>query len=491
MAADITLVNLNMLFMRYAEEIERELHVPLGCLYLCRALEDAGFEVDFRDYQLCDTEDPFDMETFLSFLEKPAGVIGLSCMANLLPFTLMAMRVLKQRYPDRTLVLGGVGSKSVEDTILRRFPWVEVICRGEGEQTGPELLKALREGRDLSGIPGTSFRRNGSVHHNPPRERIADLDSIPFPSFEKVDLKRYAGYGMMTSRGCPYPCTFCSVAPVWNLESHSRSPMNIVEEMRLLHGEAGVDLFLFQDEFFISGKRPVMNFCRELRESGLDVEWKAFGRVNLTDVEMMEAMADCGCIELRFGIESGSDYVLKRIKKGFTAAESLELIPKAIDIFPRVDTFFVWGFPFESMEDFNQSLFQMVSLRMMGSRVLPSLLSLLPQTEIYREWAPKARLEFCPYLLPEFVFTGHEVCRGGNVEIPERYQGYFKLIMDNPDIFPGFFHIDLESNVLAKLKLLRQFGFYPTPDVEETTAESCGAHSPRVEPQELATRAGR
>jgi anaerobic magnesium-protoporphyrin IX monomethyl ester cyclase len=491
MAADITLVNLNMLFMRYGEEIERELHVPLGCLYLTRALENAGFGVDFRDYQLCSADDPFDMDVFLSFVDDPAPVIGLSCMANLLPFSIMAMRALREQFPDRRLVLGGVGTKSVEEKILRRFPWVDVICRGEGELTGPELLDVMRDGKELSEVRGISYRSNGSIRHNPDRERIQNLDTIPFPAFEKIDLKRYAGYGMMTSRGCPYPCTFCSVAPVWNLESHFRSPKNIVEEMRLLQCEAGVDLFLFQDEFFVSGKRQVMSFCRELTASGLDVEWKAFGRVNLTDVEMMRAMADCGCIELRFGIESGSDVVLQRVRKGFTAAESLELIPKAVEVFPRVDTFFVWGFPFESMEDFNQSLFQMVSFRMMGARVLPSLLSLLPQTEIYKEYAGKAQLEFCPYLLPEFVFTGHEVCRGGDVEIPQRYEHYFRLIMDNPDIFPGFFHIDLENNVLPKLKLLRRFGFYPSPQAEETNAESCGAHSPRIQPQELATRVER
>ena len=495
MAADLTLVNLNMLFIRYGEEIERELHVPLGCLYLTRALEDAGFEVDFLDYQLCPSDDPFDVNVFLSFLKDPAPVIGLSCMANLLPFSLYVMRGIKERFPDRTLVLGGVGSKSVEHQILSRVPYVDVICRGEGERTGPELLRALSCSsssslRKLSEVPGISYRANGAIRHNPDRERIRDLDSIPFPAFHKVDLKKYAGYGMMTSRGCPYKCTFCSVAPVWNHESYSRSPKNIVEEMALLHREAGVDLFLFQDEFFISGKRQVMEFCRELRDSGLGVEWKAFGRVNLVDEEMMRAMADNGCIELRFGIESGSDRILERIKKGFTAAEVLDLIPKAVGIFPRVDAFYVWGYPFETMADFNQSLFQMVSFRMMGVRILPSLLCLLPQTEIYREWSAKAQLEFCPYLLPEFVFTGHEVCQSGEVELPERYQAYFRFIQDNPDIFPGFFHIDLEDNILPKLAVLRQFGFYPSPQ-KAPEPESCGAHSPRIEPQELATRTGR
>ncbi len=488
MAADITLVNLNMLFMRYGEEVERELHVPLGPLYLTRALEDAGFQVDFRDYQCVDSDEPFEMSVLLDFLRDPAPVIGLSCMANLLPFTILAMRALKEAFPDRTLLLGGVGSKAVEEKILTRFPWIDVICRGEGERTAVELLRAVRSGDDFSAIDGISYGRNGRIHHTADRARIADLDSIPFPAFDKVQLEKYAGYGMMTSRGCPYPCTFCSVAPVWNMESYSRGPVNIVDEMEFLHRRVGVDLFLFQDEFFVSGKKQVMVFCRELASRGIDVQWKAFGRVNLVDDEMMRAMAECGCIELRFGIESGSDRVLGAIRKGFTTADTLEVVPRAVKIFPRVDAFFVWGFPFETMDDFHQSLFQMVSFRMLGARILPSLLSLLPQTDVFREFGDVGKLEFCPYLLPEFVFTGHEVCHGGRIELPRKHAEYFDLITDNPDIFPGFFHIDLAGNVLPKLELLRQFGFYPEAEPSETSAESCGAHSPRVEPQELATR---
>ncbi len=494
--ADITLVNLNMLYIRYGEKAERELHVPLGPLYLTRALEDVGFEVDFRDYQLCDADDPFEMETFLDFLNEPAPVIGLSCMANLLPFTILALKVLHEKYPDKTLVLGGVGSKSVEDKILQRFPWIDIICRGEAELTGPELLSALiKKSSSLSHVEGISYRNNGDVIHNKERQRIRNLDSIAYPAFEKIDLNRYAGFGMMTSRGCPYQCTFCSVAPVWNLESYTRSPGNIIDEMKVLKEKVGIDLFLFQDEFFISGKKQVMDFCRQLQQQNLGIEFKAFGRVNLVDLEMMRALSDSGCIELRFGIESGSDKILSQIKKGFTCSEVLEIVPRAIEIFPRVDAFYVWGFPFETMEDFNQSLFQMISLRMMGARILPSLLCLLPQTEIYQQWTSRIPLKFCPYLFPEFVFTGHEVCHGSSVEIPEAHRDYFELIKHNPDIFPGFFHMDLKNNILVKLQRLRQFGFYPDPNTRPETSlksdqnkESCGAHSPRIEPQNLATR---
>ena len=156
----------------------------------------------------------------------------------------------------------------------------------------------------MGAVKGISWRgADGRARHNAERERIADLDGLGWPAFGKVDLKRYAGYGMMTSRGCPYPCTLCSVAPVWGWQTRHRSAKNIVEEMRALHETAGVDLFLFQDEFFVSGKAPVMEFCEAIRNSGMKIEWKAFGRVNLTDEEMMRAMAAVGCLEIRFGIE--------------------------------------------------------------------------------------------------------------------------------------------------------------------------------------------
>jgi radical SAM superfamily enzyme YgiQ (UPF0313 family) len=149
-------------------------------------------------------------------------------MANLLPFSILALKALRERFPDRKLVLGGVGAKAVEEQVLTRFPWIDVICRGEGELTGPGLLRTLCDDGDLSDVEGISFRKNGEVLHTRNRERITDLDGIAFPAFEKVDLGRYAGYGMMTSRGCPYLCTFCSVAPVWDLKSYSRSPKNFV-----------------------------------------------------------------------------------------------------------------------------------------------------------------------------------------------------------------------------------------------------------------------
>ncbi|MBW2525521.1 MAG: B12-binding domain-containing radical SAM protein [Deltaproteobacteria bacterium] len=491
--ADITIVNLNMLYVRYFDTVEREIHLPLGPLYVASALEDAGYTVDFRDYQLCESDDPFSHEAILDFLAEPAKVIGFSCMANLLPFTLLAMKAVKERYPDHTLILAGVGAKSVEQLILERFEWVDLIAVGESERLAPKLLAALKGECPLEEVPGISYRTGGEIRHNPRPERIRELDSITRPAYHHIDLSRYTGFGMITSRGCPYPCTFCSVAPIWDLKSYHRKPEDIVDEIRMLHEQGGAELILFQDEFFVSGRDRVLRFCDALAKSGLEIKYKAFGRINLTDEDMMRAMEETGCVEIRFGIESGSNRILELTEKGFSADQTVEVVRLATSIFRRADLFYVWGFPFETMEDFYQSVFQMVSFRMMGARILPSLLCLLPQTRIYREHVDPEKLEFAPDLFPEYMITGHEISRHAHIEIRPEHAHVFEFIRDNPEIFPGFFHVDLEGNIRPKLRVLQEFGFYPASaeDLAAAEMESCGAHSPKLNEsqRQLATRA--
>jgi radical SAM superfamily enzyme YgiQ (UPF0313 family) len=280
---------------------------------------------------------------------------------------------------------------------------------------------------------------------------------------------------MISSRGCPFECTFCSVAPVWDRTSYLRTSENVLREIQMILDSNGRNLFLFQDEFFLASPERAKDFSREVIASGLEIRWKAFGRVNLVDKEAMQLMADAGCVEIRFGIESGSDEILERTRKGFTSAQAIEVVSMATGIFPKVDTFFVWGYPFETMEHFYQSVFMMNSFRMMGVRVLPSLLCYLPQTEIYKD-VETSKLEFSHEMIPEYMVTGHETCNGYGMKIEEPYRHIYDFILDNKDIFPGFFHYDLEHNVRPKLDILKEFGFYKELTEHEST-ESCGAHS--------------
>ena len=460
---DITLVNMNLLYVVYGDRVDRELHVPLGLLYLVSVLEEGGYRVDLRDYQRATGQDLFDIQYTLAFLEDSAPIVGFSCMANLLPYTLLVAQALKARHPEKTVILGGTGPTAVERDILYKLDGVDVIVRGEGERTILDLMGALAAGRDLGTVAGISYRRNGSVLENASRPRVADLDALPWPAYHRLDMHAYQGYGVVTSRGCPYRCTFCSVAPIWENQAVLRGVQSVVEEMRHLFEACGVSMFLLQDEYFCSDKARMLRFCSALKSAKLPVHWKCFTRVNLVDEEMLRAMADAGCVHVRYGVESGSDAVLGRVAKGFTARQASEAIALSARIFPEVDAFFIWGFPFETMADFFKSVFQMVLFRSWGVRVLPCLLSFLPQTTIHQDYlAGKTRgeLDFRPDLTPEYVVTGHEVTAAGHITIPGERQRLFDFIGAHPDLFPGFLQWEPETNVQPKLQVLRDLGFY-------------------------------
>ncbi len=486
--AHITILNLNLLYVRYHDNIEQEQHLALGPLYVTSALEDAGFQVDFRDYQQHKVEEPFSAEEVARFLEGAAPVVGFSCMANLLPFTLLAMKHYKELHPEKTLILAGVGPKSVETKILELCPWVDIIVRGEAEKSAPILLGALTNGDSLENVPGISYIQDGVIRHNPRPPRIVNLDRITPPAYHHVDLSSYTGFNVITSRGCPYECTFCSVAPVWDHKSYYRSAESVIQDMKTLHEKGGAEMILFQDEFFVSSPSRVVSFCNALEKTGLSLLWKAFGRINLSSTEMMEAMERTGCVEIRFGIESGDDRILELTKKGFTSDETIEIVRIACDIFRRVDLFYVWGYPFESMDEFYKSVFQMISFRMMGARILPSMLCLLPQTPLFKNHVKLEQLEFAPDVFPEYMVTGHEISTGAHVEIDPKHKDVFDFIQANPDIFPGFFHVDLEGNIRPKLRVLQEFGFYPATAEELENMESCGAHSPHIDEVPVATK---
>jgi len=451
-AHDITLVNVST-GVQTGEGGSIELYLPLGSLYLVSALERAGIDVEFRDYQLYSRDLPYrlDVESFQSFLEGSSRILGVSCMVSMLPFVLLGTKRFKESHPDHTIILGGPGPSGVAEAIMASMPWVDVVGRGEGEVTLVEVVRALKNGGSLASIPGITYRDAGGVRHNPPRERIRNLDGIPFPAYDRVDVGSYSNISIVTGRGCPYRCAFCDVGPLWENKTRFRSIGNVVAEIELLRNRYGQKRVNVADDTFDLKRDRAEAFCREV--GGLGIGWTCLARIDLMDDSLLDLMAKAGCDSVFLGIESGSDAVLKKIRKRFTIREATEKAELATKYMKRVVTSYIWGFPFETMDDFKSTILSVVSMWYLGAMAGLKLLSPMPLSRLGIEC--RDRLDFHEELCSVFATLGN-VAPGASsrkTALPEEFR---TMIRRYPDVFQGFYYITHES-VWEKARYLARF----------------------------------
>jgi anaerobic magnesium-protoporphyrin IX monomethyl ester cyclase len=404
-------------------------YVPLGPLYITSVLEKAGYKVDFRDYLIesLKYKDPLDPDNFSRFLEDSSDILGIGCTSATLPFVLLTVEQLKQKHPEKTIFLGGIGPTGVAKRLIEKFHFIDAIVLSEGETTVVDLVNNILG--DLSKVNGIVYRKNDKAIVTEPRERISKLDELPFPAYHKIDLNRYSIISLTASRGCPFKCTFCDTSPYWGRKNHSRNVDNVIDEIKLLKNKYGIDCFEFVDDTFVLNKKWVIEFCTKLIEEELDIEWMCCGKVNLMDDDMMEIMAKSGCTLVFYGIESGSDRVLKIIEKGFTKEDAIRDITKSRKYF-NVMPSFIWGYPFEEEEDLHQTIELYNQFKDIGCQTWLFALCPLPMSKLYNEY--KGTLKF-----------NSAWCT--NMSGTKRSDEIIKLITDNPDIFPGFHYYEHDS----------------------------------------------
>ena len=362
--------------------------VPIGSLYVVSFLEKKGFSVDFKDYQLNKFKNPFDSDSILSFLANSSDIIGIRSDSHLLPFLVYAIQKLKQKFPEKVVILGGPGPTSVAGTLIKNFPFIDIIVKGEGEYTILDLMRRLKKKEKLDGVKGIVFKKkDGSIKETPLRKRIENLDKLPFPAYYKLNPKDYQRINIITSRGCPFKCTFCDVAPFWQYRNISRSIDNVIKEIHYFQDIFHFKRFGFSDDNFVLNRKRVLEFCDKFKESGINAQWSAYGRVNLMDDILMEKMSKAGCYGIFFGVESGSNRVLKKIKKGFTVAKARKLIIRSTRYFEKVCASFMWDFPFESLNDFLKTIKLMNGL-LKNPKIITQIFLLTPiaSTALYQEY---------------------------------------------------------------------------------------------------------
>ncbi|MBE7423787.1 MAG: B12-binding domain-containing radical SAM protein [Zoogloeaceae bacterium] len=424
--------------------------VPQGCLYLLGAAERAGHEVRFRDYQTAKSTDLLDVSTFTEFLEDDSDVVALSCMSNLLPLVVEATRSLKQRFPEKTILLGGIGPSGVAERLMAEFDHIDLICKGEGEETFPELLSALASGRPPESVPGVLARdKDGGLHRLLPRQRSKELDSMPQPAYHRVNMKLYETVGIQTARGCPFPCTFCDVSAYWGRRTSYRSIPPVLDEMEQLEKQYGFRRLTLLDDTFILKRERVAAFCLGWQERRLSIEWSAYCRVDLLDDSLVDMLADAGCYRVFLGIESGSNRILQQIAKPIDRHHLARMVRRMARRFV-VRCNLIWGFPFETLEDLKETVMLLFYLRELKCDVSLALLSPLPMSTIYNKGDYELVLRDD---LQSSVVSSRFYLPDGSGLVDGKPDRLVELIRQYPDIFPGFyvFKDDLFEEKLAYL----------------------------------------
>ena len=371
---------------------------PLGPAYVAASVRGAGHDVRLLDCTFLSRE-----RARALALAARADVVGIYCMATMREDAEWFAHQLRGHCG--LLVAGGPLPTCEPETFLAAF---DAAVRGEGEQTMVDLLAAHAAGADLGAVPGVvvAAEGGGAAAAGPPRPFAPDLDALPFPARDLLPNAAYISHGrrrygyavttVMSSRGCPFACEFCSNV-VFGSSYRERSPESVVDEVEQAL-TLGYDRISFSDDVFTMRPERVVAVCDEVERRGLRFAWECLARVDGIDCETAEAMRRAGCRTVFFGIESGSDAVLALMNKKTTAAEARAAVESAHRAGLEVGAFFILCYPGETDATVLETLRFATSLPLdyVGLTMpypLPGT-ALLERMEsrVTRDWRPQAAL---------------------------------------------------------------------------------------------------
>ncbi|MDI6792744.1 MAG: radical SAM protein [bacterium] len=328
---------------------------PVGLLCLAAILEREGYAVKVVDLD-CENID------IKGLIEEQQPKIV--CITGTTPTRFQSFELAHIcKTVDSSIVTGygGPHATFTAEEILADVPDMDVIVRNEGDQTVVDLAKAVIDRRmRLDDVLGISYRKGSNIQHNHNRPRIQDLDLLPFPARHLVKMSNYdlkmdfldvPGTYIMTSRGCPMKCSFCSAKMIWGSQYTKRSAKNVADEIEMLFNKynvAGIKIF---DSTLTIDRGHVESLCDEFMRRGFDFPWECEIRVNTMDRSLLEKMKKAGCYYVDFGVESASPKVLKLMRKGITLEQVENVLNWTSELGIYTKVFFTYGHIGETWED--------------------------------------------------------------------------------------------------------------------------------------------
>ncbi|MCB1153631.1 MAG: B12-binding domain-containing radical SAM protein [Deltaproteobacteria bacterium] len=398
------------------KEIEgvRGKNQPIGLMYIAAAARQVpGVDVRIIDAHAADMTMPMLAKAVADY--QP-DVIGLTCITFNMPDVMDCVAAARQGAPKAKIYLGGMQPYLYpEETIA--LSQIDGLFLGEAEYSFPAFLKDYEDWDALLSMPGLMIKReDGSIFNTGLAPMVQELDVLPMPAFDLLTPEPYCSVitddsptvNMLTSRGCPFQCKFCSHS-ITGKGYRFHSPERVVEEM-IVAKNLGYRSVLFYDEVFTVRRQRVFDLCDQINAAGLGMSWLARGTINTVDDEMMEAMKNAGCETVTFGVESGSERILKRmnrpvkdrpkIKQMFRSAQKMGL---------KTLAYMMVGNPDETVEDVEESLALLKELD--PDHVHVSVFVAYPATEFYEEgvkrglyggdiWREYSANPFMPFEVP-------------------------------------------------------------------------------------------
>jgi len=455
----------------YPYFLEQRIHeeeitvVPIGLYYVGAILKANGYDVKILNWSHADQSMAQVEETLLE--ERP-NAIGFSVFhANRWGAIDLAHRA-KALLPQVTTVFGGIGATFLWEHFLTHFPQVDYVVLGEGERSFLALVRAIErpERGGLDAIPGIAYRENGRPQLTAPPVLMDDLDQLPDPAHY------FQFQHVATTRGCPGNCTFCGSPLFWGRKVRSHSAQYIVDQLERLE-QKGVRFFYFSDDTFTARKAHVVSICEKILERGLKITWAAISRVNHVDPEILYWMRKAGCIQISYGVESGSE----RIRRLFNKNIQRKDIQRAFRLTTRYGilsrAYFIYGSPGEDWDTIQETVDLMDEIKPLSA--IFYILDLFPGTALYSKLKARESLsddiwlkrvedilyfETDPRLSAEMVMAFGKRLRETFYKNLPHYVDDIDLV-DREDLFP------LHADFLSRLGMTFSQGDYANIPVIE------------------------
>lgn len=349
-----------------ASKVAVSYYFPLGIGYLSSYLEKHGHEVEL----LVESK----THNILSILpaklkSQKYSLIGISSMTSAFPSAAKIAKMARSLSPSTPIIAGGAHISGMGPSVLDDVAEFDFLCIGEGENTLLELVSAVETGKtDFQGINGLVWRGTaGKIIVNPPRGFHPNLDDFPPPARHLVNFKEFSvhshvhfGSGntatIVTSRGCPFPCIFCSAHLTDGRKYRFHSEDYVIKELRLLKEKYNVGYVMIEDDTFTIVEKRVKSLCDRLIKENIGITFGCFSRVDIFNEELANLLSRAGCRFIVFGIESGVPHVLEKIGKKISVEDSAKAIRLCNKYKIKSFASFVVGFPFETKADVQRTI---------------------------------------------------------------------------------------------------------------------------------------